>query len=76
MGVPVDSRDYQRCHITEFTVARPATLEGMLVSVVDPQGSFLILRLSAASRISFFHMRSLPPELTRQTTEVYDTLIE
>ena len=53
VGVPVGTVDFQQKYVRDTMRGEPAALVRALVPLEDAQASFQILRLSAASRMSF-----------------------
>ena len=75
MGAPVGREQFKRDFLQEAVNVEPADHVRTLVLMEDAQTSFQILRLSAASRLSYL-LRTVPPYITCQAAADYDALVE
>ena len=75
VGVPVGTEQFQHDFLQEAVNEEPAEVVRALVLMEDDQASFQTLRLSATSRISHL-LRTVPPSITCQAAENYDSLVE
>ena len=62
MGVPVGTEQFKRDFLQEAVNGESAELVRVLVPMEDAQAIFQILRLSAASRLSYL-LRTVPPSI-------------
>ena len=75
VGVPAGTEPFKRDFLQEVINGEPAELVGVLVPIEDARASYQILRLFAASRMSYLS-RTAQLSITYQAAADYEVLVE
>lgn len=75
VGIPGGEVSYVTSAVHEAAHGESAPLLREIAQMDDPQARFQIMRLSAVRRLNF-HLRALPPALTKAVATDYDSLVE